>query len=247
MPGLLVPARRRGHEFLDDPSLPAELRQRSVREIARSNILFGGTRAALGALDEIFRRVRARHGERPESAGRRESCPLTLLDVGTGAGDIPAAARRRASRRGVELTTIGLDGSDTLAAASRSYTTHALCGDALALPFADGSVDIVLASQLLHHFEGRDAARVLAEMHRVARLAVVVSDLRRSWLAATGFWIASFPLRYHRVTREDGVTSIFRGFTAGELRDLVRDTVGARADVRRRLGWRVVASWRPTT
>ena len=236
--GLLVPPRRRGHEHLDDPSTSEELRRRSVSEIARSNLLFGGTRAAVGALDEVFRRAGA---ERPNP---RVPLPLTLLDVGTGAGDISAAARHRAHRRGVDLTTIGLDRSAALAAAGRMHRSIPVCGDALDLPFASGSVDVVLASQLLHHFEGRDAARLLAEMHRVARLAVVVSDLRRSRLAAAGFWIVSFPLGYHRVTREDGVTSIYRGFTESELRLMIADALGADADVRRRLGWRLVASWR---
>jgi len=238
MPALLVPARRRGHEHLDDPSTPEALRRRSIGEIARSNLLLGGRRAAVGALDDVFRRARAERGD--------SSLPLalTMLDVGTGAGDIAAAARRRAARRGVALTTIGLDRSAALAAGGRAHAALAVCGDALALPFASRSVDVVLASQLLHHFEGHDAARLLAELHRVARLAVVVSDLRRSRLAAAGFWIVSFPLGYHRVTREDGVTSVFRGFTVRELRDLVAAAVGVEADVGRRLGWRVVASWR---
>ena len=238
IPDLLVPARRRGHEHLDDPSTPEALRHRSIREIARSNFLFGGTRAAIGALDRIFLRARA------ERADPRVPPPLTLLDVGTGAGDIPAAARRRAARHGVQLTTIGLDRSAALAAAGGARSGIPLCADALALPFASGSIDVVLASQLLHHFEARDAGRVLAELHRVARLAVVVADLRRSRVAAAGFWLASFPLGFHRITREDGVTSVFRGFTEGELRAMIAETVGAEADVRRRLGWRLVASWR---
>ena len=235
--GLLVPPRRRGHEHLDDPTTPEPVRRRSVGEIARSNLLFGGTRAALLAIDALLPRARGGPADRPT---------LSLLDVGTGAGDIPAAARALARRRGVELLTIGLDGSPSLAAASRARTTHTVCGDALALPVPARSVDIVLASQLLHHFEGPDAARVLAEMHRVARLGVVVADLRRSRVAATLFWLVSFPLGYHSITRHDGVTSIFRGFTAGELGETIRAAVGARADVRRRLGWRLVASWTPT-
>ena len=82
-------------------------------------------------------------------------------------------------------------------------------------------------------------------MNRVARRAVVVSDLRRSWLAAGGFWLASRALRFHPVTRHDGVLSVLRGFTVPELGALVRASVGRTAAVRRRLGWRVVAAWSP--
>src|SRR3712207_2435558 len=53
-------------------------------------------------------------------------------------------------------------------------------------------------------------------------------------------------MRFHPVSRHDGVVSILRGFTAGELAALVREAVGVTPVVRRRLGWRLAASWRPS-
>jgi hypothetical protein len=102
---------------------------------------------------------------------------------------------------------------------------------------------VALCSQLLHHFEGGAAARLLTELDRVARRAVVVSDLRRSWLAAAGFWLASFPLRFHPVTRHDGVVSVLRGFTAAELRHLITSATGTTPVVRRSPGFRLTATW----
>jgi SAM-dependent methyltransferase len=118
-------------------------------------------------------------------------------------------------------------------------------GDATALPFADRSVDVVMCSQTLHHFDDAAATSVLRELDRVARRRVIVSDLRRSWLAAAGLWIASFPLGFHPVSRHDGVVSIMRGYAGDELRRLVTTSIGRAPDVRRRMGWRVTATWRP--
>lgn len=232
-----TPARRRGHEFLDDPSLDAATAVRSLHDVARSNTLFGGRRAVLRALEAALPALPP--GE-----------PATLLDVGTGVGDIPFHARRLARRRGVRLETIGLELSEPLARASRARVGHAVIGDGFALPFADASVDVVTASQLLHHFPEADAARLLRELARVARVRVIVGDLRRSWLAAGGFWLASWALGFHPMTRHDGVVSVLRGFTARELEALARaagaGAAGAGApDVRHRLGWRLVASWSP--
>jgi hypothetical protein len=100
---------------------------------------------------------------------------------------------------------------------------------------------------VLHHFEWPEARRLLAELDRVARRLVIVGDLRRSYAAAAGFWAASRLLRFHPVTQHDGVLSVFRGFTAGELADAVRAAAPGARDVRvrHRLGWRVVAAWRP--
>jgi hypothetical protein len=80
----------------------------------------------------------------------------------------------------------------------------------------------------------------------VARRAVIVSDLRRSWIAAAGFWLVSWPLGFHPVTRHDGVVSVLRGFTSAELARHVRDSTGRDADVRRHPGFRLTATWTPS-
>jgi len=82
-------------------------------------------------------------------------------------------------------------------------------------------------------------------MNRVARIRVVISDLRRSWIAAGGLWVASFPLRFDPVSRYDGVLSIMRGFTREELTEIVSRAIGAPARVKHRRGFRITASWTP--
>ena len=233
MAGVLIPPRRRGIEYLEEPGVDPALVRRSLADVARANRLFGGTRAVLAEVDRVL--VRSLEGGRA----------LTLLDVGTGAGDIPVRAEVLARRRGVTLTTIGLDESETLAVATRSLLAASIRGNALALPFADRSVDIVTCSQVLHHFPDEQAVRVIGELDRVSRHRVIISDLRRSWLAAAGIWVASFPLGFHSVSRHDGVVSVMRGYTADELSRLVTRALGRAPDVRRRLGFRVTASWTP--
>lgn len=227
---MLTPPRRRGVEYLDLPGVEPGLAERSISDVAVSNRLFGGTRAVLAELRAVL----------PDL--EREA---SLLDVGTGMGDIPAHARGLAAASGITLRTVGLDAAEELARASRRRGGWSVRGDALQLPFATRSVDVVTCSQLLHHFEADDAAVLLRELDRVARRRVIVSDLRRSYLAAAGFWTASWPLGFHPVTRHDGVVSVMRGFTPEELRALVAEAVAAHPRVRRRLGWRVTASWEP--
>lgn len=213
----LTPSRRRGVEVLDDPATPDHVREGAMRDVGRSNRLFGGTRAVLRAL--------------PSVGGAR----LTALDVGTGTGDIPGRMRG--------VTTIGLDISEPLLRIARSRVGAVVAGSVLALPFRDGSADIVTCSQLLHHFEGRDIATLVRELDRVSRRLVIVSDLRRSWFAAGGFWVASTALRFHPVTRHDGVVSVLRGFTARELQDIVRGAVGREPRIRRSAFWRLTLVW----
>lgn len=232
---MFTPARRRGTEYLDDPSLDSAIATRSLQDVARANTLFGGRRAVLAELAGYFRAARARG----ESA-------LVLLDVGTGLGDIPRAARTMASQYGLRLHTIGLEVSLPLSLAAVPGAQQCVCGDARMLPFADQSVDVITCSQVLHHFDTQEAVPLLRELTRVARAGVIVSDLRRSWIAVGLLWIASFPLGFHPVSRHDGMLSILRGFTAPELAHAVHHAVGVRPAVQHRLGWRVTARWSRT-
>ena len=223
----------RGEECLDDPTADPKLAARSLRDVALCNRLFGGISAVTTELRPVFNAARA--------TGRS----LTLLDVGTGAGDVPAAARHAAAKAGVALETVGMERSVALAEASRDMSGTALAGDAFAIPFADHSIDIVVCAQVLHHFAAPDGARLLAELHRVARQRVIVSELRRSRVAAAGVWLASWPLGFHPVSRHDGVLSVMRGFRAVELAEAVLLATGASPTVRNRRGFRVTASWSP--
>jgi len=228
---MLTPVRRRGVEILDDPAVDPAIRNRSIDDVTRSNRALGGLRAAVGAFVEILESLH-------EGA--------IVLDVGTGLADIPAAVKRAAHARHRRVTTIGVDEARSLLIAAGARIDSPVCANALALPFRDHSIDVVMCSQILHHFEDVDAERFLREMNRVARRAVIISDLRRSWIAAAGFWLVSFPMRFHAVTRHDGVVSVLRGFTADDLRRLVRTATGVRPIVTRRLGWRLTAAWTPS-
>lgn len=218
-------------EMLDDPHADDATVLASLGDIERINRAFGNARV-------VARRLGAFWADLPP--GTR----LTLLDVGTGLGDLPRAAARTAARRGVQLALVGLERHAAAARGARQGGgLAALVADGGALPFGDRSVDLVLCAKLLHHLPGERGRRLLAELDRVARRGVVVLDLRRSAIAAAGIWLASFPMRFTRATRRDAVISVLRGFTGPELARACA-AAGVRADVRRHPGFCLTAAWR---
>jgi SAM-dependent methyltransferase len=166
-----------------------------------------------------------------------------VLDVGSGGGDIARFLAQRARRHGCTISPILLDRLPAAVAMSDASGLPGVVADVWQLPLGPGSVDIVLASQLLHHFSPAAQGDLLRKLNGIARLGVVVADLRRARLAALGIWLASFALGFHPVTRKDGVTSVRRGFTPRELSRLLL-SAGIRATVARRPGYRVVAVWK---
>ncbi|CAN5126874.1 hypothetical protein BH09GEM1_BH09GEM1_13220 [soil metagenome] len=228
---MFTPTRRRGFEHLDNPDTTPALRARSLRDVRRANTVLGGANAVLSEVRRLL-----------PSLG---DC-ATLLDVGTGLGDIPFKSRRLAARSNVRLFVIGLDEAASLAALSGEVLNASVCGDARRLPFATASIDVVTCSQVLHHFEDHEIGLVLGELNRVARRAVIVSDLRRSWFAVLGFWLVTWLLGFHSVSRHDGAVSVLRGFTSKDLGAHVLRSTGRMANIRRHLGFRLTATWSPS-
>jgi hypothetical protein len=219
-----------GVELLDDPDAESSLVCESLRNIGRANRWFGGAAAVRFGLARACA---------PCGPGHR----FSMLDVGTGLGDLPRMAVAWGAERGMTIRPIGLERHGAAARMARTYGLSILVGDGGALPFASRSIDLVLLSQVAHHFAPSAIVHLLRECDRVARRAVIVADLRRSGLAALGFRLAGTLLRFDPDTVRDGVTSLRRGFTSASLGALLQEA-GLCAPVVRRPGARLVAVWK---
>lgn len=219
-----------GREALDERDCPLPVARATLADLAVVNALFGGRSAAAFGLDRLLRDRRP--GER-----------LTLLDVGAGGGDIAAALARRAHGRGIELVPLTVDTHRAAAALCREARLNPSVASAAALPFRPASVDIVLASQLLHHFDRASAVALVHAFNGLARLGVIVAEPRRTRWALGGIWLAALTLGLQPVTRRDGILSVRRSFTAAELKALLANA-GIAGSVHRRRGFRLVAVWR---
>jgi Methyltransferase domain len=233
-----------GTELLDDPRADARAVQAELEDIARLNALFGGTRAVVGELEPLFRAAARRPGRT-----RGQATTWTLLDVGTGMGDIPRAAAAAARRHGIALRLLGIERHCAAARLARDADPAAplalVRADGGAPPLAEYSVDIVIASQVLHHLPRAVAARWIAGFDRLARRVVVLADLRRSRLAMAGVWAACLGLGMDRTTRHDAVLSLRRGYTCREL-DALLALAEVPAAARRGWGARITATWCPS-
>ena len=228
----LVPDRRSDPELMDAPGLPAEEVADAYAVLRRVNRHLGNNRV----IDREARRFRVEDPIGPV---------VSLLDVGSGSGDIPRRIALLLDRLDIDhVVPIALDRDPVATAIAGSSCSdgppvRVVRGDALRLPFPDRSVDLVTAVKFAHHFEGKALTRLLSEMARVARCRVVVLDIRRHWLAYWGFVAWSRVFTRNRLVRFDGPLSVLRGFTDEELTELAGPICGFRWKVRRDPGFQI--------
>ena len=220
-----------GVETLDDPTTDPALVVRMLGDIALANRWFGGTATVRAGLAWLLG---------AEDQGRT----LTLLDVGTGAGDLPLDAMRFAFGRGVTLRVIGLERIPAAAQLAQRAGVATMLGCAGAIPLGPRSVDIVLVSQVAHHLDDAAVVRLFADCTTIARRGVIIADLRPSRWAGFAFRVGGAVLGLHRTSVADGVTSLRRGFTPDRLRTLVERAHDYPMHLTIRPFARILACWR---
>lgn len=206
------PDRRDELELLDLPGHEPHLLAENLADVRRVNRWLGGCRLTIQALDSLTDSFRS---------GRK----LDVLDVGTGAADVPGAIVAWAERRGLGASVLATDCSPEILAiaASGSPAVELALADARSLPFADRSFDVAACSLLLHHLSPKDAVAALREMGRVARVGVVVNDLVRGWVGYTGAWLLARVFSHNPLTRHDAPLSVLRAYTRSELAALAAE------------------------
>jgi len=197
---------------------------RSLGDLRRVNRWLGARRALLSAV-------------RPHlpPGGR-------LLDVGCASGDVPAFLLARLPG---PLLAVGLD-VKAIHLRAAPPAVRRVVADVRALPFPDRSFDVVTASLFLHHFDSPTVATLLRGLARLARRALVVSDLHRAAVPHLFGWIV-FPFLFRSpVSVHDGLVSIRRGFRPAELAHAFRQAGLASVTIRRRFPYRLLAVAEPS-
>lgn len=200
-------------ELLDsDAGTPREVAQ-CITDLRMFNRAFGGTRT----VSSLLRRV----------AEQRNLKELSWVDVAGGEGFVAIVTSNTLARSGVVVHPVVLDRAPT----HMDGQIPAVCGDALALPFADSSFDAVGCSLFAHHLEPDELARFAAEGLRVARHALLIHDLIRHPLHLALSYLG-FPLYRSRITRHDAPASVRRAYTIEEIRKILeRVAEGTRIEI----------------
>jgi len=258
--------------MMDLPGQPRELLEEDLANLRVFNRYLGGHRSVMRGLARLVREQRL--------------VGFSLLDVGTGSGDIPARITDWAQQRGIKTSIVALEPEPVTARVAatltnppfiprscekirswfESLTTNGIAiqkfehlpvrpealegrpasfsqlpllqrgtegdfprcgisvvrGDGYAPPFRPASFDFVLASQLLHHFPEDKIITLLRTWSKLARKAIIISDLVRHPVAYHGIRLVTKTFTRNVMTLTDAPLSVKRAFALAEWQELFR-------------------------
>ena len=93
------------------------------------------------------------------------------------------------------------------------------CEDIFEDKFTALKYDIVLCTLTLHHFKDAEIIKLVSVFYENANIGIVINDLQRSALAYRLFQVLCFVFRLNKMSKEDGLVSILRGFKKEELEE----------------------------
>jgi ubiquinone/menaquinone biosynthesis C-methylase UbiE len=213
-------------ELLDtDCGTPAEVTS-SIGDLRMINRWFGGISTSVAMVERVA------HASKQSS--------LSLLEVAAGSGYVPEATGHLLQRRGLQLQITLLD----RATSHLRNGNQAVAGDALALPFQEGSFDLLSCNLFAHHLSPHELVQFVDESLRVCRIAVLINDLIRHPLHMALVY-AGMPLYRSRLTRHDAPASVRQAYTPEEIQALLAQTSAARVEIHRHYLYRMgVIAWK---
>jgi 2-polyprenyl-3-methyl-5-hydroxy-6-metoxy-1,4-benzoquinol methylase len=229
-----VRQRHRQPEIIDQPDVNPQHLSLALRGLERINWWSGSARILWPPI-----RTRAR------LAG---SNPLRVLDLATGAGDVPIRLWYKARRAGLNVQVAGCDRNPHAIAHARNRAAAAQVPvtffewDVLqeALP---SDYDVLTCSLFLHHLDDAEAVEFLRRTAAAARQTVLVNDLVRSPAAFTLAYLGCHLLTTSAMVHTDGPRSVEGAFTLAEARNLATRAGLDEATVARRWPYRYLLAW----
>ncbi|MFV8369727.1 methyltransferase domain-containing protein [Flavobacterium sp. LB2R40] len=196
-------------EIMDDFSMEGEILRDALDKIARINQLLGGNQLTLHGVQELL----------PSLSETKE---IVIVDVGCGNGDMLRTLAEYGIKKNLKFKLIGIDANNfTVSHAQKLSDNYSninyQCQDIFDESFKELKYDILLCTLTLHHFKEDEISKLLGVFYTNAAIGIVINDLHRSAVAYRLFQVLCIVFQLNEMSREDGLTSILRGFKKEEL------------------------------
>lgn len=194
-----------GPELMDTEAVTFEDFRACLEQLVQANRLFSPYRPTLTFLNRL-------HTGGHLNTGR----PLSIVDIGSGYGDMLRRIDVWAQQRGIPVDLQGVDINPWSARAASEVTKAGrpirwITQDLFDYK-PDRGIDIVISSLFTHHLPDPLLVRFVAWMEETARIGWFVNDLQRHPLPYYSLKAGFRLTRRHRFVQHDGPVSVANAF-----------------------------------
>lgn len=199
-------------EIMDDLNCSGPVVDQALLELEFINKWLGGNAVTLNGLEDIL-----------------STCPhneLKIADLGCGGGDMLILIKDSLFRKNRQALLTGIDANANIVAYAKKNTEdHSEIDykaiDVLSDEFKQMRFDIVFATLFFHHFTTGQLIDLFRHLNQTTRCGIVINDLHRHPLAYYSIkYLTKFFSKSSMVVN-DAPLSVHRGFTRGELTDIL--------------------------
>lgn len=198
-------------EIMDDFLLEGEELIKALDKIAHINRFLGGNKLTLNGVKQLLTKSDI-------------SNPIIIADIGCGNGEMLRMLADYGSKNNLIFKMIGIDANEFTINYARKLSDNYpnieyYCLDVFDDYLGSLKYDIVLCTLTLHHFSNEKIINLITTFNNNATIGIVINDLQRSKLAYWLFKKICIVFNLNKMSREDGLISILRGFKKIELED----------------------------
>jgi len=202
-------------ESMDDFSMDNESLVTALDDIARINQLLGGNSVTLDGVEKLTKNF-------PKNQ------TITIMDFGCGGGDMLRTLAKYGEKNNLKFNLVGIDANEATIRHAEKCSTEFdnisyLAENIFTYDFSKEKIDIALITLTLHHFKDEEIIKILRVIFNVVQKGIIVNDLHRSKLAYRLFQMIIFIFKLKKMTADDGLISILRGFKREDLEKYSRE------------------------
>lgn len=197
---------------MDDLSISGDVVSSTLRELDTINTWLGGNAISL----RLYKRL----------AEKKKS--ISLLDMGTGGGDLMKMMVDWSRKNKIETQMKGIDANphiiDYAVEHLKSYKEiNFLVADVFDPSMYTQKVDVIHACLFTHHFSHEQLVWLFTQWKNTATTGVIINDLQRHPLAYYSIKILTRLFSKSYMVRNDAALSVARGFKRRELIQILKE------------------------
>lgn len=198
-------------ELMDDLSLDNAELEKNLSELVKFNALFGSVKVYINALHKVYLKYTTKF----------KNHKLIIADLGCGSGDLLHAASAWLLTKKIDVQLIGIDANlSMIRKAQMLFNQSAIryqVMDIFSDEFAKLQFDIVSLNSITHHFNDISLIRILTQLMKQTRLAIIINDLHRHPISY--IFVKNFVklLKLSFLAQHDAPLSVLRAFKKQEL------------------------------